>query len=500
MNFRKRAFQSSMLLASRETIVYGASLVRNVILARMLTKADFGVAATFAILISLFEFSAKLGIGRFLVRDPQAEQDDVLASAHLMQFMSGALSAVILFVVGIIWSGAVDLGNFSWTMPALAAIPLCRGLEHMDIRRFERHLRFGPAFWVETFPQVLVTVAAWPLALLFPDFRTMLILLIGKSFFSCLASHYLAEHPYRWKFQLIHVSRMLRFGWPLLASGILMFAVFQGDQLLVATFYSLSELGNYAAAATLTLAPAMFFGRVFNTIMLPLMAKVQNQSETFLLRYRQAITVLGSFSIVLTLWMMLGAKALLGLVYGAKYTEAAGILVWLCAANGFRIIRMAPSLAALAKGDSANQLISNVWRGLSLIGAGALAFTGKPLWMIAAAGVAGEICAASAAFVRLRARDHIPMRISLLPTLLLGGTIVVGFLLRQYVGAWSSLPATLLVSTAIATCCGLALIVLSPILRSEAARLWTQWVHSQWPAAAPAQPLTEESAPKPMPR
>jgi hypothetical protein len=39
------------MLSLGEGVVYGASFIRNMILARLLTKANFGIAATFAMVI-----------------------------------------------------------------------------------------------------------------------------------------------------------------------------------------------------------------------------------------------------------------------------------------------------------------------------------------------------------------------------------------------------------------------------------------------------------------
>ena len=86
MSLRRRAVRGSLLLALSEGVGWGSSFVRNMILARMLTKADFGIAATFSLILTLLEFSAKLGVGQFVIRDKEGGQPDFISAAHLVQF------------------------------------------------------------------------------------------------------------------------------------------------------------------------------------------------------------------------------------------------------------------------------------------------------------------------------------------------------------------------------------------------------------------------------
>ena len=232
---------------------------------------------------------------------------------------------------------------------------------------------------------------------------------------SCVVSHLLAERPYQWKPQTEYVQRMLRFGWPLIVNGFLMFGVLHGDQFLVAAFYTMSELGPYAAAATLTMAPTFFFGKVFNSIMLPVMAKSQDDPAEFCRRYRQALAIISLFSVICVVGLVIGSEAFMRLVYGSKYAGSGLIMAWLAMVNVFRNLRIAPTLAAIAKGDSQNQMISNFWRVAALVPAFFVAIAQKPLWMVACIGIVGESLASAVSLMRLRRRDYIPLMVSLVP-------------------------------------------------------------------------------------
>ena len=224
---------------------------------------------------------------------------------------------------------------------------------------------------------------------------------------------------------------MLRFGWPLLVTGFLMFGVLQGNQFLVATSYSMADLGPYAGAAALTMAPTFFFGRVFNSIALPIMAGVQNDPSSFERRYSLIIALICVFSAAYSVGMIVGAEAIMQLAYGAKYAGSGYLLVWLVAANSFRNIRIAPAIAAMARGDSMNQMTSNIARVLALVPASAVALSGQPLWTVACTGLFGEALACAVSFNRLSKRHRVPLALNVWPTAIVATTVVSAGLVSQ---------------------------------------------------------------------
>lgn len=462
------------MLSVGEGIIYGSSFVRNMILARMLTKADFGIAAAFAMVITLLEFSAKLGIAHFVIRDKEGDQPDFLATAHLVQAVAAVLGSLAIVATALPMAQLFGIADHAGALFTLAAIPLLHGITHLDVKRFERELRFGPSTWVEIIPQVAITLAAWPVAKWLGDYRAVLVLLIVKALSSCAGSHWLAEQPYRWKIHKKYISRMLRFGWPLLVTSFLMFGVMQGDQFLVATFYTMSDLGPYAAAAALTMAPSFFFGRVFNSVALPVMARVQDDPVLFERRYRLIIAVLCAFSTAYSVGMIIGAEVIMQLVYGKKYAGAGIILGWLTAANAFRNIRIAPAIAAIAKGDSVNSMVSNVARAVALLPATGVAVAGHPIWLIACTGLVGETLACSVSFWRLYKYHRVPLACSFWPAALVTAVVILTGL-ATYFGAQYLHPAlSVFLAVVGASVTGMSVVWLLEDSQREVLRVWNQ--------------------------
>jgi O-antigen/teichoic acid export membrane protein len=480
MSLKRRAIHGTFLLTLGEGAVYGCSFVRNMILARMLTKADFGIATTLALIITLLEMSSKMGMGWFVVRAKEGNEPEFMAAAHLVHFVVAALSTILIAAFATPLSNLFGIPSQRWAILLLAVAPLFRGFEHLDVRRFERDLRFAPSLLVEALPQAVITVAAWPVVLWLGDYRAVLVLLLTKGLVSCVGSHLLAEQPYRWQIHRVYIRRMFRFGWPLVVNGFLMFGVLQGDHFMIAALYTVTDLAPYAAAAALTMAPTFFFGRVFNSLMLPLVSEVQGDPVALTRRYRQVLSVVTVFAVVCGVAMILGGEAFMRLVYGSKYAGAGALLAWLAAANAFRNVRIAPAVAAIAKGDSQNQMISNLFRVTALIPAAAVALAQQPLWLIACTGLFGEALACWISFLRLRQRDSVPLSSSLVPAsgVLLavatsGALVLLGFY---------RLPPMFSVLLAVSGACiaAVATIAALPELRNETGTLYAHWRLAGW--------------------
>jgi O-antigen/teichoic acid export membrane protein len=177
----------------------------------------------------------------------------------------------------------------------------------------------------------------------------------------------------------------------------------------VAHFYTKADLAAYAVAVQLTLIPGMMFVSVISAIMLPLLSAVQSNPVEFRRKYRTCIQALSAFSAVFAVVLIVAGEKIVVMVCGQKYAGTGVILGWLAAANAFRIIRAAPAIAATAKGDTKNHMISNIFRlsGLALGVAAVLCKQSLPT--LAACGLAGEALATIVSSTRLSRVHRLPL-------------------------------------------------------------------------------------------
>jgi O-antigen/teichoic acid export membrane protein len=420
MSLRASILKGSSILAAGQVVTFGCSFVRNIILARVLSKTDFGIALTFAITMTLFELAGKMAISRLMIQSKDGDSVEFQATAHLFQALAGLLSAFLIYILAGPIAIIFKVPEARMAFQFLALIPLFKGLEHLDVSRVERKMQFGPIVCIDVIPQVLITLAAWPLVNWLESYWVLLWLLLAKRGLTMIGSHLFAHRRYRWSLNTAYVKQILTFGWPLLINGFLMFAIFQGDRFVVGSYYDVAALAVYGVAASLSLVPGLMMVKVIGSIMLPLMSRAQDAPAEFKRHYALCSQMLALLSAVFATSLIICGESFVTLVYGPKYAgvNVGIILGWLVTANALRLLRVTPTIAAMAKGDTENMLISNVFRVIGLGVAIVAAGKGMELYYIAMSALVGETLAFFVSVLRLAKRHDLNYGDSFGPALL----------------------------------------------------------------------------------
>lgn len=405
-----KLFRGTVILTLGQVASYGLSFARNVILARLLTKADFGLAAVFGMTLSLLEIAGRMSFGQQIIQAKDGNSEPFQATSHAFQFALSLAGALLIFSLSHPVALAFKMPDAAWAFALLSVVPLARGFEHLDYCRMQRELNYLPAVLCEVVPQTVITLAAWPLTLWLGDFRVIVWLMLSKAVLGILMSHGLASQPYRWAWRRDYVRGMWAFGWPLLLNGLLMFASQQADQVVVGAFLSLDNLAAYALTLSLVSIPWFIFGQVGSSIMLPILSRSQDDPEQFRRHYRICAETAGVGAVVLTLPLIIGGEQIVAVIYGSKYAGTGILMALLGATSAVRFLRFVPAVAATARADTLNQLYSNIWRGISLPLTVTVAMLGGSVALIASCALLAELVATAVSVLRLRTRQGVPLR------------------------------------------------------------------------------------------
>lgn len=394
-------------------MIQSSTFLRNVILARLVSPADFGIAAVFGITIQMIEMLSNVASEVLLVQAEDGDDERLQGSAQLIRALRGTGNGLVILVLAGPVAQLFGVPQATWAFRCLASVPFLRGFYHLDMHRLQRHLRFAPSVIADGGGSWLATFAAVPLGFWLHDYSVMLFALIIQMGMGTIVSHLLAERRYRWDRDKGYWMRIVKFGWPLMINGIFMFGIFEGDRIVIGSAkrlfphsqFTLTDLGVYSVAFGLTMAPTMFIANICSPLFLPLLSRVQGTRDQFERRYVACALAVSLCAALMSIVFITAGGLLVRILYGANYIAAGTIMVWLSTMWALRMIRVAPTLAAMALGDTQNTMISNAARSLALIGMGIAAASGAGLLWIAVSGVAGETLALAASVWRLRRQN-----------------------------------------------------------------------------------------------
>ena len=437
-------------------------LLKNVILARLISTVDYGIASALGLALSVIEMTSNIAIGTLIIQSPQGNDPDFNGTAQLLQLYRGLVNTLLLFFLAGPISFLFGIPDTRWAFRCLALVPLLRGCSHLDLYRLQRELRFSRVVLTDSTANLAGTCAALICGLHFRNYAAMLAVILIQTLTFAVASHLFAARRFHIAWVPAYVARIFSFGWPLLINGLLMYAIFEGDRLAIGTanklfkhtFYTMADLGIYSAAFSITMAPALAIVNVFSSLFMPRLSSLQTSLHKFTSQYKHYMRLLSLIAASYSIFFILLGRSIIGVSYGSKYFLATPLLAWLSVMWALRIIRSGPTVASLAVGDPKNSMISNVGRNLSLIGVIAAVAVGCNLVWVAISGLAGELAALMICTLRLNRKHSIPYRLCLGPTLAAGAPVVAAGLLTA-----SGLPALGLFPALLASCLLVAILM-----------------------------------------
>lgn len=362
--------RSALLILTGNAASALLTLARNLIVARMISAEHYGIAATFAIAVSVAEMMSNLGLQQQIVQARTGDDTRFQAGVQGFSVLRGLLAGVGLFLLAAPLTAFLNIEGVTWAFQAMALVPILNACVHFDIHRMTRQMHFWPLILTGTVPPLLAVVALWPLSVWFGDYRIMLYSILIQSVLAVATSHLTARRPYRVSLDTEIIKQSFSFGWPLLVNGILLFIVFQGDKLIVGRELGMATLAIFAMGYTLTLTPTLLIAKSAQNFFLPQLSDVHRNGTAMDAPFdhlaRTVIQVGLLNGVLLVLGVSLLGPPLVSFLLGEKYAALLPLLTWLAILQAFRVFKSGSSIVALAGGQTSDATIANLMRVLAL--------------------------------------------------------------------------------------------------------------------------------------
>lgn len=424
MALNYKVLRGSAVLSLNEVVSNGCSFVRNYILARVLSKGDFGVAAMLTVTFLFLEVTSKMAFGQLVISSQNGGDRRFVNTEHTVQMFLGMCSAVVFLSLARPLAEVLAVPQLADGMRLLALVPACMAFINLGAFTYAREMHFERSVCIEAIPQILITLAAWPVALWLRDFRAFIWLQIGKAALSTLVSNVVGGRSYACAFRKDYCREIFNFSWPLVVSGFIMICSSQGDRLLMTRAFDLKELGTYAVAWSFAATPGIAILKIVGGTALPMMARVADEHERLRARYALLAQIFSLGGTLFALGLVIGGEQIMTLLFRGKYTGAGIIAGWISCGQAVRIIRGAPIGVAWGRNETGSQMLGNIVRlaGLLLV-IPVVLLHGSLIW-VAVAGLVGEILALVVNVVAVRRLHRMEMWLCFGPALV--GTACLG--------------------------------------------------------------------------
>src|SRR6056297_788568 len=382
---------------------------RNILVARLLGVEDYGIAITFALSTALVEMASTFGLQKLIVQAREGDDPKWQAGLQGFHLLRGILAAAVLFALAQPIATFFGIPDLAWAYQVLALVPLFLGFEHFDIHRLTRCKLYRPIMMYRVLPLIASVAAIWPLAWLFGDYRVMLYALLVQWGLSAVVSHATAERRYRLSLDRAIIGRAFSFGWPLLINSALLFAVMEGDRVIVARELGLEILAIFSIGLTLTRMPISVLTGSLSQFFLPRLSAAQDDPIRFAYLARAVMQAGLVSGLLLVLGVALIGGPVITLLFGDKYAALLPVLIWFAIWQAVRGFRVGVSQIALARGETRQLMLANIVRLAMLpLAWGAAAHGATFLALIWIAAV-GEVAAFGAGLMFLKYKSRLSL-------------------------------------------------------------------------------------------
>lgn len=354
-------------------------IMRLIVLARLLSPAEFGLFAIVGVALVLATVVSEFGIGAALVQSVRLD-GPYLDTAFWLQSGLAALSGLSLAASGPAIAYVFD-------QPALRGYCLAMGIAvagstwgtvHRAI--LDREMRFRFVATRDAVATLIGTVVAIAIGVVRHDAWALVLGAITTLTISNLAAVGAVHWWPRLRFSTSDARAICGFSARLLGVQALSIVVRNGDNLLIGRFLGVAELGLYSRAYQFLLVPIRQVSQVIGRVMFPALSALQGSVE----RSRSAyLRVIGGISLVtfpILAGVIVTAADLVRVVLGEQWMPAVPMVRVFALAGILESITATTSWIYQARGKTAPMLRMALFYAIVVLsGVGVGVWIGTPL-------------------------------------------------------------------------------------------------------------------------
>ena len=462
-----------LTIGSAEVLAQGATLLRGIIVARIVGTEQIGIAMTMLLFGEFLNKMTNLNPGITLVQDPAGGSKSFRHTLQSILLLRGLVYSALIFLLA--WPLAwmfKQQDNVAGFM-AVALLPLVAGCIHVDVFRQLRNRNYVPTAMMASIPKVVSLGGAVVLSIWLQTFWLPILARLMEGLTGMVVSFGVAKRRYGLALDRRHLRRIIVFLVPLAGAGLIVFFTNSGPRLFLASAprlfgvvdYTMVQVGLFGIAMTLCVLPSGIGSRIISQTWSPRLARMREEPARFRATFSEMQTV--SYLLGAGVIILLGAsRSWTLLLYGEKFAAAAEVVTVLSVFGGLRLGRVAMRAAALSTGRSG--LI--FWTNLAgVVGLVAIVFSvanAASLTTIAYCLLLGELCSfAVGNLLLMRGRLALGvLDLWLRPMVFCGIAILIAVAERKLFGDMSILIGAG-VSIVLAAAFSAAIAITSPVAR-----------------------------------
>ncbi|WP_324187442.1 flippase [Vibrio hibernica] len=302
----------------------------SVWVARYLGPEQFGLFSYAQSFVALFAAIATLGLDGIVVKalvNDQEQKQRILGTAFTLK-LTGAIVVLVLLAASVFLQS--DDNQTGLLVFIIASATVFQSFNVIDFY-FQSTVKSKYVVYSNVFSLLLSSAVKIVLILNEASLVAFAYIILFDSL--VLASSFIYFYSqnkfsiWHWKFDKVVAKSLLKESWPLILSGLVVSMYMKIDQVMIKSILGSADVGQYAAAVRLS-EVWYFIPMVISSSLFPAILNAKKISkELYYLRIQRLYDFMAWTAIVITIPMTFLSDWVVHLLYGAQFSQTAGVLM-----------------------------------------------------------------------------------------------------------------------------------------------------------------------------
>ncbi len=336
-SLKHQAIHGTLWSAIEKFSLLGLQFLLQIVLARLLTPADYGIVGILAVFLAIANAFIDCGFTSALVQNQQRTEEDFSTAFYFN-------IAIALFFYVVLFVSAPYIAIF-YKMPILTSVTRVLAFT-LPLSALGAVNRTKLQIAVDFKTQAKATLTAVTLSGLVGIWLAYkgagVWALVAQTLLNALFNTILLFCLVRWwplaKFSVASFKRMFGFGSKLLAASLLDVFYFNMYPLVIGKLFSAADLGLYSRASNFSHLPSAVTTGIVTRVTFPVFSQIQNELDRLFAVYKKYLAVVTGLYAPVVLGLCAIARPLISALIGEKWLPAVPLLQILCIACLFDCI------------------------------------------------------------------------------------------------------------------------------------------------------------------
>ncbi len=350
-DLKGRSVRGGAAVVASQTFEFAFRTVGTVVMARLLSPADFGLIAMVIVIINFTAMVKDLGLTEATIQRESITHEQ-LSALFVLTLLVGLVLALSIVAISPFVAWFYGEPRLVGVTASLSMVALFGAASNQHRALLRRHMSFARLAVIQVSAAGLAVSVAIGAAVLSAGYWALVLMHVARSFIFLLgvwlSARWIPSLPRSW----VGVREMLRFGVHVTGHNLSSYLSRNMDNVLIGRVHGASALGFYSKAYGLLLLPIAQLRTPFIGVGLPALSRLQTEPQRYSDYYERLLRMLAFFAFPLVFVLGLYSGEIVLLLLGAQWLPSAEILRILAFAALVQVVEGTTGMVMLSSGDS----------------------------------------------------------------------------------------------------------------------------------------------------